>query len=197
MNNAARSNKVLATTPVQPTDANPRNHLRLAHPNVITAKNLCKSYYKGKIEVPVLKGVDLEIAEGDFTAIVGQSGSGKSTLLHLLGTLDAPDSGEIQFRDRRIDNLPARHLRATSQPRVRHDFSVLPLAARTDHAGKRARPAHGARRVLGVFEKQEILQSESHRTLGTRRSRTSPDSQAQSNVGRRNAKNRNCTGSDF
>jgi lipoprotein-releasing system ATP-binding protein len=77
---------------------------------VITAKGLCKSYFKGKLEVPVLKGVDIEIAEGEFMAIVGQSGSGKSTLLHLLGTLDAPDAGEIQFRDRRIDNLPAKHL---------------------------------------------------------------------------------------
>ena len=109
MSNAVRSSKTVATTPLQPADSNPRNRLRVAHPNVVTAKGLCKSYYKGKIEVPVLKGIDIEIAEGEFTAIIGQSGSGKSTLLHLLGTLDAPDAGEIQFRDRRIDNLPARH----------------------------------------------------------------------------------------
>ena len=44
---------------------------------------------------------------GEFLAIVGQSGSGKSTLLHLLGTLDAPDQGEIYFDGHRIDNLPA------------------------------------------------------------------------------------------
>jgi lipoprotein-releasing system ATP-binding protein len=67
-----------------------------------------KSYGKGAVQVPVLKGVDLEIAEGGFTAIIGQSGSGKSTLLHLLGTLDAPDSGEIYFREQRIDNLAPR-----------------------------------------------------------------------------------------
>ena len=71
---------------------------------------LRKSYRKAKHEIPVLKGVDLQINEGDFTAIVGQSGSGKSTLLHLLATLDKPDSGEIWFGDSRIDNLPSRHL---------------------------------------------------------------------------------------
>jgi lipoprotein-releasing system ATP-binding protein len=53
----------------------------------------------------VLRGVDFEIREGEFTAVVGQSGSGKSTLLHLLGTLDVPDKGEIHFEGNRIDNL--------------------------------------------------------------------------------------------
>ena len=67
-----------------------------------------KSYRKGKHEIPVLRGVDFAVEPGEFVAIVGQSGSGKSTLLHLLGTLDAPDAGEIRFGDRRIDNLPAR-----------------------------------------------------------------------------------------
>lgn len=65
-----------------------------------------KSYHKGSLAVPVLNGVDLEIEEGSFTAIIGQSGSGKSTLLHLLATLDAPNAGEIHFQDRRVDNLP-------------------------------------------------------------------------------------------
>ncbi|HTN75577.1 MAG TPA: ABC transporter ATP-binding protein [Pirellulaceae bacterium] len=75
---------------------------------VLTAQRLCKSYKKGKHVIPVLRGVDFAAREGEFTAIVGQSGSGKSTLLHLLGTLDAPDSGEIHFEQRRIDDLPNR-----------------------------------------------------------------------------------------
>lgn len=82
--------------------------LRIAKPSVMTVQGLHKSYFKGKLEVPVLKGVDLEIQTGDFTTIIGQSGSGKSTLLHLLGTLDAPDKGEIFYNDGRIDDLPAR-----------------------------------------------------------------------------------------
>jgi lipoprotein-releasing system ATP-binding protein len=72
----------------------------------LSARGLCKSYFKGPLEVPVLRGVDLTVRQGEMLAIIGQSGSGKSTLLHLLGTLDAPDGGEIHFQGRRIDNLP-------------------------------------------------------------------------------------------
>ncbi len=82
--------------------------LRVADPVALRTVNLKKSYRRKGIEVPVLKGVDLEIADGRFTVIVGKSGSGKTTLLHLLGTLDTPDSGEIWYENERIDNLPAR-----------------------------------------------------------------------------------------
>ncbi|MDZ4778622.1 MAG: ABC transporter ATP-binding protein [Planctomycetia bacterium] len=74
----------------------------------MSARQVKKSYRKGQVTIPVLRGVDLEVRRGEFLAIIGQSGSGKSTLLHLLGTLDAPDAGEIHFGGRRIDNLPAR-----------------------------------------------------------------------------------------
>jgi len=76
--------------------------------NLLAARGLKKSYRKGKLEVPVLKGVDFNVQPGEFVAIVGQSGCGKSTLLHLLGTLDAPDAGEIHFEGNRIDNLAPR-----------------------------------------------------------------------------------------
>lgn len=72
---------------------------------VLSVKNVHKSYRKAQVEVPVLKGVDLQVPEGKLTAVIGQSGSGKSTLLHLLATLDEPDSGEIRFKGQRIDNL--------------------------------------------------------------------------------------------
>ncbi|HWA97703.1 MAG TPA: ABC transporter ATP-binding protein [Pirellulales bacterium] len=71
----------------------------------LEARKLCKSYHKGQVEIPVLRGVDLSVRRGEFLAIIGSSGSGKSTLLHLLGTLDAPDAGEVIHRGRRIDNL--------------------------------------------------------------------------------------------
>jgi lipoprotein-releasing system ATP-binding protein len=79
---------------------------RVGHSPQLRAIGLYKSYRKGQVEVPVLRGVDLTVREGEFLTIVGQSGSGKSTLLHLLGTLDGPDRGEIHFDGRRIDNLP-------------------------------------------------------------------------------------------
>jgi lipoprotein-releasing system ATP-binding protein len=83
------------------------------HPNGaagqwLSAVGVAKSYRKGSVEVPVLKGVTLAVRQGEFLAIAGQSGSGKSTLLHLLATLDAPDKGKIYFGVRRIDNLPGR-----------------------------------------------------------------------------------------
>lgn len=75
----------------------------------LAARGLVKSYRKGKVDIPVLRGVDLEIRRGEFVSIIGQSGSGKSTLLHLLGMLDAPDQGQVWFRGQRIDNLPMTH----------------------------------------------------------------------------------------
>lgn len=82
--------------------------LKLASPMVLEARQLHKAYRKGKHEVPVLKGCDFHASSGKVTAVLGQSGSGKSTLLHLLGTLDAPDSGEIYFDGERIDTLSRR-----------------------------------------------------------------------------------------
>lgn len=78
---------------------------RHVSPDQLRAIDLHKSFHKGPVEVPVLRGVSLSVREGEFLAIVGQSGSGKSTLLHLLCTLDAPDQGEIHYAGRRIDNL--------------------------------------------------------------------------------------------
>jgi lipoprotein-releasing system ATP-binding protein len=71
---------------------------------VLKASGIFKSYQKDSLEVPVLRGVDLEVPEGQITAMVGRSGSGKSTLMHLLATLDKPDRGEVHFRGKRIDN---------------------------------------------------------------------------------------------
>ncbi len=61
---------------------------------LIQAHNLHKTYQLGRVEVPVLRGVSLDVEAAEWVAILGASGSGKSTLLHLLGALDHPDSNE-------------------------------------------------------------------------------------------------------
>ncbi|MGY0634660.1 ABC transporter ATP-binding protein [Luteimonas sp. A478] len=74
-------------------------------PPLVSVRNLGKSYQRGPEKVEVLQGLDLEIAEGDFVALMGPSGSGKSTLLNLIGGLDTPSAGEIEVAGERIDQM--------------------------------------------------------------------------------------------
>lgn len=65
----------------------------MASRNIIELRNLAKTYDLGTVQVPALKGLDFDIRDGSYTAIMGSSGSGKSTLLNILGCLDRPTSG--------------------------------------------------------------------------------------------------------
>jgi len=72
---------------------------------MISVKNLCKTYGHGLTATQALKGIDMEVAPGEFVAIMGRSGSGKSTLLHILGLLDMPTSGDIAIENRNVLKL--------------------------------------------------------------------------------------------
>ena len=72
---------------------------------VLDARALARTYTTGDVQVQALRGVDLRLEPGSFTAIMGPSGCGKSTLLHLLGGLDRPSGGEIHLSGQRVDRL--------------------------------------------------------------------------------------------
>ena len=72
---------------------------------LIRARSLTKSYWQGDLEVPALRGVDLDIGEGEFTALAGPSGSGKTTLLNIIGALDSPSDGIIEVAGRDVTGL--------------------------------------------------------------------------------------------
>jgi putative ABC transport system ATP-binding protein len=69
---------------------------------VFEARGLTKAYRMGDVEVHALRGVDLELYQGEFVVLLGPSGSGKSTLLNILGGLDVPTSGTVRFRDHQL-----------------------------------------------------------------------------------------------
>lgn len=74
---------------------------------ILRARGIHRSYGSGHTEVKVLRGASLEAAEGEFIVVMGSSGCGKSTLLHILGALDAPDKGTVEFRGRTIFDRPS------------------------------------------------------------------------------------------
>jgi lipoprotein-releasing system ATP-binding protein len=73
--------------------------------NVISCRDLRKTFILGKLDVPVLKGIDLEVQHGERIAVVGASGSGKSTLLHLLGGLDNVSGGSVQILGQEMQQM--------------------------------------------------------------------------------------------
>ncbi len=72
---------------------------------ILSAKGVKKTYRKNGVEIPVIKGVDLDVEKGELITIMGPSGAGKSTFLHILGALDQPTEGEIHFRGRNVDQF--------------------------------------------------------------------------------------------
>src|SRR5438270_165321 len=87
------------TQPVNPEAQRPEA------PAVITTTDLVKEYRRGAERIRALDGVSLEVAQGEFLAIVGPSGSGKTTLLQLLGCMDVPTSGEVTIAGRATSRL--------------------------------------------------------------------------------------------
>ncbi|HKI59252.1 MAG TPA: ABC transporter ATP-binding protein [Trueperaceae bacterium] len=123
-------------------------------------RGLEKTYRTGEVQTHALRGVDLSVAAGEFTAVAGPSGSGKSTLLHLMGVLDTPSAGEVMLDGRRIDTLDRRsaaRMRLDNLGFVFQAYNLIPVLTALENAafvlelrglGRRDREAR-AMRALG------------------------------------------------
>ncbi|MFA5926608.1 MAG: ABC transporter ATP-binding protein [Patescibacteria group bacterium] len=128
---------------------------------IIEAKGLTKSYKMSKRNtVRALNGVDLEVKEGDFSAIIGPSGCGKSTLMHILGLLDKPDAGTLRIDDVEAHKIKEKHankIRAKKIGFIFQGFNLIPTLTALENvvlAGKYGglRPRSRKRRATELLE---------------------------------------------
>ena len=94
---------------------------------VFHARDLCKTYQTGEVQVRALHDVNLDIVRGEFVVLLGASGSGKSTLLNILGGLDVPTSGEVRFADHALSGASESELTTYRREHVGFVFQFYNL----------------------------------------------------------------------
>ena len=103
---------------------------------LIELQNVCKSYFQGDMELPVLRNVCFSMREGEYTAVMGPSGSGKSTLMNIIGCLDQATSGTVVIGGENVDGLSDNELsdvRAQKIGFVFQMFNLLPYMSALDN----------------------------------------------------------------
>src|SRR5581483_8034077 len=99
--------------------------------NLIKLENVHKTYHLGELDVPVLKGVSLEIERGEMVALMGASGSGKTTLMNILGCLDRATSGRYWLDGEEVSQLSADGRALVRNRKIGFCFQSFNLLART------------------------------------------------------------------
>jgi len=97
---------------------------------IITCRAIAKSYFRGALEIPVLQGLDLEIPQGGYYALMGPSGSGKTTLLNLIAGIDRPSSGTLEVCGYRLNDLDDDDLaawRALHMGFIFQNYNLVPV----------------------------------------------------------------------
>ena len=125
----------------------------------LQARGLAKTYTGDGIEVLALRGVDLDVGDGEFVAVMGPSGCGKSTLLHLLGGLDRPTAGSIRLGDRQVETLSETQWAVVRRQEVGFVFQFFNLVANLTVAENVELPALlvGASRGEARSRRTELL----------------------------------------
>jgi putative ABC transport system ATP-binding protein len=103
---------------------------------ILSARGIIRTYRQGQIEVPALRGVDLDIARGDFASIAGPSGSGKTTFLNIAGGLDRPDGGTVTIDGEDItalDDNALADLRLRKIGFVFQDYNLIPVLSAAEN----------------------------------------------------------------
>jgi lipoprotein-releasing system ATP-binding protein len=120
---------------------------------LLAARALTKTYAMGKRTLEVLRGVNLDVARGEFLALRGASGAGKSTLLHLIGGLDSPNAGEIFFNGQNLVKFSESELTRFRNRRVGFVFQAYHLLPELDALENVCLPARVARISATIAEK--------------------------------------------
>jgi putative ABC transport system ATP-binding protein len=125
---------------------------------LIEVRDLVKTYQVGEMPVRALRGVDIDVAEGEFVAVVGPSGSGKSTFMHILGCLDTPTSGTYTLSGRDVSRLDDDALSAIRNGQIGFVFQGFNLLARTSALENVELPLlYGPTRVSAADRRQRAL----------------------------------------